>query len=63
MKIASSYSGRFELPGVDCIETVVESELLHQFGSGTQPEYSSKPLKHSIVERILVLKMGNYTIF
>ena len=24
--------GRFELPGVDCIETVVESELLHQFG-------------------------------
>ena len=23
---------------------------------GTQPEYSSKPLKHSIVERLLVFK-------
>ena len=30
---------------------------------GTQPEYSSKPLKHSIVERILVFKMVDIGIF
>ena len=30
--------------------------VLWYFLRGTQREYSSKPLKHSIVERILVLK-------
>ena len=39
-----------------CISSVQFSVLLQTIFRGTQREYSSKALKHSIVERILVFK-------
>ena len=41
---------------LELTEVVRCTYLLILIISGTQPEYSSKPLKHSIVKRILVLK-------
>ena len=43
--------------GLFSVEYTPDGEI--GFVRGTQREYSSKPLKHSIVERILVLK-GRY---
>ena len=40
----------------DLQSLIGERMFLYSFIRGTQREYRSKPLKHSIVERILVFK-------
>ena len=43
--------------------TVIEKGLELRKARGTQREYSSKPLKHSIVKRVLVFKQWIWAYF
>ena len=43
--------------------TIIEKGLELRKARGTQREYSSKPLKHSIVKRVLVFKQWIWAYF
>jgi len=49
--------GIFGHPVVSCAPSTVWIILFLPLIRGTQREYSSKPLKHSIVKRVLVFKL------